>query len=62
MFPKEIQKRMMEEQDAANNGNAFLSQGNRLKTFLNHEPEVGHHIATARPIADLFPYTTVCFR
>lgn len=59
MFPKEIQQRMMEEQETANQ-NAFMSRNKRLKTFLNDGTEDSLGMA-ARPIADLFPHTTVIF-
>jgi len=49
MFPKGITKRLMEDQ--------HISQNQRLKTFLSDGDAA--NLQVAKPIADLFPHTTV---
>ena len=70
LFPHNVQERILEdaqdqarlEQSAANAFGGFRAK-NQLKNFLAHdaeENEAAPHFAT-RPIADLFPDTTVLF-
>lgn len=64
MFPKEIQERMMQEQEDGNktkrNKNAYMSSTKRVKSFLNGEGGDDEDcIVDSKPIADLFPETTV---
>ena len=67
LFPKAIQDRLMERQkEEQNKGkgdkNTYLSQTGRVKSFLNQEgDEDGQPLIDEKPIADLFPHTTVMF-
>jgi hypothetical protein len=54
LFPNAIRKRLMEDSDGTN----LASQNNRLKSFLRGKESGG---TDAKPIADLFPHTTVMF-
>jgi hypothetical protein len=54
LFPDAVRKRLMEDSD----GTKFASQNNRLKSFLSGKESDG---TDAKPIADLFPHTTVMF-
>ena len=61
LFPSNVRSRLYEEAKPES-ANAFLPQKNRLKTFLGDD---GHTTDQKemkdRPIADLFPETTVLF-
>jgi hypothetical protein len=72
LFPKDIQKRIMEEAEAQAEaemkGNRFgfsLAPKNQLKTFLdendNNADVLGDTIFKTKPIADLFPLVTIMF-
>ena len=57
MFPESVAKRMMEDE----NQGAFLSQNRRLKSFLNDGSHDDTGLLVSKPIADLFPFSTVLF-
>jgi Adenylate and Guanylate cyclase catalytic domain len=69
MFPKDVQKRILEEAEAmeeANGTKKWRSRGaakQQLKTFLLENDTAGSHpsIPVTKPIADLFTETTVAF-
>jgi hypothetical protein len=60
LFPEAVRDRLMGEtsEDGKKEKKGFISQNNRLKSFLNDGDENGEE---AKPIADLFPYATVLF-
>lgn len=58
LFPESVTKRLMAEKAVV--GKKFLSQSNRLQKFLKNGDEMGS-VEETKPIADLFPYTTVLF-
>ena len=59
LFPESVTKRLLAEK-TSNHERKFLSANKRLQTFLTSDGE-DQQILQAKPIADLFPYTTVIF-
>jgi len=59
LFPESVTKRLLAEK-SSNDDRKFLSPNKRLQTFLTSDGE-DQQIMQAKPIADLFPYTTVLF-
>ena len=57
LFPESVTKRLMQDEMMT----TFMSQNQRLKTFLGEGHDHGISELTAKPIADVFPYTTVLF-
>jgi class 3 adenylate cyclase len=69
LFPSNVRDRILKdaeeqaEQDMLNNKKGFFGAApkNRLKTFLDEGNVAGAHAFDTKPIADLFPHTTVMF-
>ena len=59
LFPESITKRLLADKSTLYE-KKFLSPNKRLQTFLTSDGDE-QEIMQAKPIADLFPYTTVIF-
>ncbi len=59
LFPESITKRLLADKNS-NYEKKFLSANKRLQSFLTNDGET-QEVTLAKPIADLFPYTTVIF-
>jgi hypothetical protein len=60
LFPESITKRLLADKASSHYERKFLSPNKRLQTFLNCDGDEQQNMQ-AKPIADLFPYTTVIF-
>ena len=61
LFPDSVTKRLLADNNkASSQERKFLSPNARLQSFLQSHGN-DHHIMQAKPIADMFPYTTVVF-
>ena len=60
LFPDNVAKRLLADKTTNNHDRKFLSPNNRLQTFLTNGGDE-QQMLQAKPIADLFPYTTVLF-
>ena len=59
LFPKSVHERLLQNQMSSGNGNkTFASDKKRVESFLTGKSD---GIQERKPIADLFPYTTVFF-
>ena len=59
LFPESVTKRLLADKPVAP-AKKFLSPNTRLQTYLK-SPSNEQHILQAKPIADMFPHTTVFF-
>lgn len=63
MFPKEIQQRIEEEMERQKklqpSKSRYLSRNHRIKSFLKDGDDADDEIDDAKPLADLFPDTSV---
>ena len=59
LFPESVTKRLLAEK-TTNQDKKFLSANKRLQTFLTCDGDEQKVLQT-KPIADLFPFTTVIF-
>ena len=60
LFPESVTKRLLADKTSTNQHKKFLSANKRLQTFLTCDGDEQKVLQT-KPIADLFPFTTVIF-
>ena len=60
LFPESVATRLLADK-TTNNDKKFLSPNHRLQSFLTNGCDEQQMLLQAKPIADLFPYTTVLF-
>ena len=60
LFPESVTKRLLAEKPSCHEEKKFLSANKRLQSFLTSDGDEQKVLQT-KPIADLFPFTTVLF-
>ena len=60
LFPESVTKRLLAEKTSCHDEKKLLSASKRLQSFLTSDGDE-QKVLQAKPIADLFPFTTVLF-